>query len=102
MIIGTKPFIRRLLLAGFVGGAVRGITGYMKSWSGIGFNYWYFFGMTGLSGLVGLATAYAAHGAGIQILPGIVTPAVALIVGYAGGDFLESVYKIFFVKDPKL
>jgi len=51
---------------------------------------------------VGLATAWAVKGAGFSFLGlPLITPALAFIIGYAGGDFLENVYKII-VKKPSL
>ena len=52
-----------------------------------------------LSSMVGLLTAAAINGmdlsfAGVTAL----TPALAFIVGYAGGDFIENVYKILVKK----
>jgi hypothetical protein len=78
------PFLY-ILLGGFAGGAVRDIVGYIKSWSqSATFSPRYFFGMTGLSGL--------------PLFGVVVNPALALIIGYAGGDFLENVFRIFFLK----
>jgi hypothetical protein len=89
-----------VLLAGFAGGAVRGLSGWIRSWSqnGASFKPWYFFGTVAVSGVVGLAAAYAANGQGVPIFGGMVTPPVALIIGYAGGDFLENIFRIFFKK----
>lgn len=88
-----------ILLAGFAGGAVRGLSGWVRSWPANGqFNYWYFTATVGVAGLVGLAAAYAADGANIPIFGGRVSPEVALIIGYAGGDFLENIFRIFFKK----
>jgi len=55
-----------------------------------------------ISGIVGLLTASAVNELGINFL-GIttLTPALALVIGYAGGDFLENIYKII-VKKPSL
>jgi len=48
-----------------------------------------------LSGIVGVLVAFSINQAGLEI-EGVkyVSPAIAFIIGYAGGDFLESVYKI--------
>jgi len=88
----------QLLLAGFGGGMIRGIIGYLKhqySYKNVKFDLPYFFAMIFLSGAVGIIVATAVNQAGIQI-EGVeyISPAIALIIGYAGGDFLESVYKV--------
>ncbi|MGI6341127.1 MAG: hypothetical protein ACOX0B_02890 [Minisyncoccales bacterium] len=88
----------QLLLAGFGGGMIRGIIGYLKhqySYKNVKFDLPYFFTMIFLSGAVGIIVATAVNEAGVQI-EGVeyISPAIALIIGYAGGDFLESVYKV--------
>jgi len=88
----------QLLIAGFGGGMIRGIIGYLKhqySYKNVKFDLPYFFTMIFLSGVVGVIVAYSVNQAGVQI-EGVeyISPAIALIIGYAGGDFLESVYKI--------
>lgn len=87
-----------ILIAGFGGGFVRGLIGYLKhqySYKNVGFNLSYFFVMVFLSGIVGVLTAYAVDQSGLEI-EGLeyVSPAIAFIVGYAGGDFIDSVYKL--------
>ena len=51
---------------------------------------------------IGVLTAMAIKELGLTFfgLPQL-TPALAFIVGYAGGDFLENVYKII-IKKPSL
>ena len=88
----------QLLIAGFGGGMIRGIIGYLKhqySYKNVNFDLPYFFTMIFLSGAVGIIVATAVNEAGVQI-EGVeyISPAIALIIGYAGGDFLESVYKV--------
>jgi len=88
----------QLLIAGFGGGMIRGIIGYLKhqySYKNVKFDLPYFFTMIFLSGAVGIIVATAVNQAGVQI-EGVeyISPAIALIIGYAGGDFLESVYKV--------
>jgi uncharacterized membrane protein len=94
-----------LFIASFGGGAVRGLVGFIKhqySYKSVPFNVPYFFTMLFLSGVVGLLTAAAVQEAGLTVL-GIsaVSPGIAFIVGYAGGDFLENVYKII-LRKPNL
>jgi len=91
-----------ILVAGFGGGVVRGLVGYIKhqfQFKNVGFKLWYFLGMMFLSGVVGVLTAVSVREAGVTILGVVlVTPGIAFIVGYAGGDFIENVYKIIFKK----
>ncbi len=100
-----------IFIAGFGGGLVRGLVGFLKyyySYKSVPFRPLYFFATTFLSGVVGLLTAAAIKEAGVIITDlGPLTPALAFIVGYAGGDFLENIYKIIlkksslFSKPPK-
>jgi hypothetical protein len=98
----TGGILTVILIAGFGGGIVRGLVGFIKHqfrFKDVGFKPAYFFGMMFLSGIVGVLTAIAVHDAGVSIL-GIeeLTPGLAFIVGYAGGDFIENIYKILFRK----
>jgi len=94
-----------ILIAGFGGGALRGIVGFIKhqySYKNVEFRLPYFLTMMFLSGVVGLLTAVAIKETGITFLGlNYLTPALAFIIGYAGGDFLENIYKII-VKKPSL
>ena len=90
-------------LAGFVGGVFRGTVGLIKystSYKDVQIRPWYFIGMVVLSGLMGITTAWIVQDLGVQIL-GVekLTPAVGALVGYAGGDLLENIYKIIVKKD---
>lgn len=81
-----------VLVAGFIGGAIRGIFGFVKhqySYKNVGFKAPYFFLMVFLSGIVGLVASYLITGNLI----------FALIVGYAGGDFIENLYKMVTKKE---
>ena len=94
-----------IFIAGFGGGALRGLVGFIKhqySYKNVEFKVSYFLTMMFLSGIVGLLTAISIKETGITFL-GIdyLTPALAFIIGYAGGDFLENIYKII-VKKPNL
>ncbi len=87
-----------ILLYGALGGVVRGFVGYTKyqfSYKNVPFNLLYFFLIVVLSAVVGSAITWAIDNSGV-VLYGIadLNPALAFIVGYAGGDFLENVYKI--------
>lgn len=93
-----------VLMAGLAGGLIRGLVGFIKhqySYKDVKFSWTYFSGMMALSGLVGVVTAAAVEDAGTAIL-GVesLTPGMALIAGYAGGDFIENIYKIIFKKIP--
>ncbi len=84
-----------LLLAGFFGGVIRGLVGFIKhqfSYKNVPFKLSYFFGMSFLSGIIGLMAAMAIKEIGFDLLS--FTPALSFIIGYAGGDFLENIYKI--------
>ena len=52
--------------------------------------------------MIGLATTWSIKEAGFTFLGlPFISPALAFIIGYAGGDFLENIYKII-VKKPSL
>ncbi len=77
-----------LLFIGFLGGTVRGITGFIKhqlSYKEIKFNLPYFFLIVLLSGIIGMVVSSFLGGDYI----------LCFVVGYAGGDFIENIYKIF-------
>ncbi len=89
-----------ILIAGFGGGAVRGLVGFIKhqfSYKNVGFNLKYFLGMAFISGMIGLLAALAVKEVGLTIND-IFSPALSFIVGYAGGDFIENIYKIIIKK----
>jgi len=92
-----------IIVAGLLGGILRGLLGYSKyhfAYKGITFNWKYFIMMVGISAFAGLAITWAVSDSGID-LPFVsnVNPAIAFIIGYAGGDFLENLYKIIIGKD---
>lgn len=89
-----------IFIAGFGGGALRGLIGFLKhqfSYKNVSFNLLYFLAITFISGIIGLLAATAMKEAGFT-LEGLFTPALSFIVGYAGGDFLENIYKILIKK----
>ncbi|UZE93117.1 MAG: hypothetical protein IB617_03080 [Candidatus Nealsonbacteria bacterium] len=89
-----------ILIAGFGGGAVRGLTGFVKhqyAYKNVKFKLPYFLGMTFLSGLIGLLSVMAVKNIGFT-LEDMFSPALSFIVGYAGGDFIENIYKIIIKK----
>ena len=84
------------MIAGFGGGMVRGIVGFLKnqySYKTSTFNVPYFFVMSFLSGIIGLLVSMSVSASELQGIQNI-TPAISFIVGYAGGDFLENIWKV--------
>jgi len=89
-----------IFIASFGGGMVRGLAGFIKhqfSYKNVPFRPKYFIGMTALSGLVGMVAAIAIKELGFTLF-GQFTPALAFVIGYAGGDFIENIYKIIVKK----
>ena len=89
-----------ILIAGFGGGVIRGAVGFIKhhySYKNVKFELPHFFGMAFLSGIIGVLVTLAVKELGFVFL-GSFTPALAFIVGYAGGDFVENIYKIIIKK----
>lgn len=91
-----------ILIAGFGGGVLRGLVGFIKhqfSYKNVGFKLPYFLAMMFLSGIIGVLVAVAVEETGISFLGlDYLSPALAFIIGYAGGDFLENIYKIIVKK----
>lgn len=91
-----------ILIAGFGGGVLRGLVGFIKhqfSYKNVKFQLPYFLAMMFLSGIIGLLVAVAVKETGITFLGlDYLSPAIAFIIGYAGGDFLENLYKIIVKK----
>ena len=87
-----------ILLAGLLGGIIRGLVGYLKyrsSYKNTSFLLNYFLLSVGISGVVGLLAAWITNDLGLAFLGlASITPAIAVIVGYAGGDFIENLFKI--------
>jgi hypothetical protein len=97
-------FFISIIVAGFGGGVIRGLVGFLKkdssySYKKPSFNLPYFFLMAFISGIIGLLAAVSIKESALAI-GGIeyVSPALAFIIGYAGGDFLEGIYKILLKK----
>ncbi|MEA3295998.1 MAG: hypothetical protein U9Q27_02570 [Patescibacteria group bacterium] len=87
-----------ILITGFGGGAMRGLIGFVKhqySYKNVGFDLLYFLNMMFISGIIGLLTAVAVKETGIDLFgTSGFTPAFGFIIGYAGGDVIENIYKI--------
>ncbi len=91
-----------ILIAGFFGGVVRGLVGFVKhqmSYKNVQFDLKYFLGMSFISGVIGIMAALSVKEIGFSI-ENAFTPALSFIIGYAGGDFLENIYKIIVKKSP--
>jgi len=87
-------------LAAFGGGLFRGLVGFIKhqfSYKNVPFRLNYFLAMMFISGIVGLVVAIATKELGFTLF-GVFTPALAFVIGYAGGDFIENIYKIIIKK----
>lgn len=89
-----------IIIAAFGGGALRGLVGFVKhqfSYKEVKFKPSYFLLMMFLSGAIGLLATLAIKEVGFNLL-GNFSAALAFIIGYAGGDFLENIYKIIIKK----
>lgn len=77
---------------------MRGLVGYIKyrsSYKNLSFKTGYFVFSVVVSGAVGLLAAWVTQDLGIRFLGlATITPAIAIIIGYAGGDFIENLFKI--------
>lgn len=92
--------ITYIFIAAFGGGFFRGLVGYIKhqfSYKNVPFDLKYFLGMMVLSGIIGLVATLAIKELGFTLF-GVFTPALAFVIGYAGGDFIENIYKIIIKK----
>lgn len=94
-----------LLIAGFAGGVIRGLVGFVKhqySYKNVPFKLGYFLSMIGLSGVIGLSAGWISKSFVINFEPSFEAIAsFAFIAGYAGGDFIENAFKII-TKKPSL
>lgn len=73
--------------AGFVGGLIRGLVGVLKQLrAGRKFRPRYFLLTIAMSGLIGLIAAMFVEN----------DARFAVLAGYVGGDFIESLYKVRF------
>ena len=89
-----------IIIAAFGGGTLRGLVGFIKyqfSYKEVKFRPYYFLSMVLLSGVVGTVATLAIKEIGFTLFDSF-TPALAFIIGYAGGDFLENIYKIILKK----
>ena len=89
-----------IIIAAFGGGTLRGLVGFIKyqfSYKEVKFRPYYFLSMVFLSGVVGATATLAIKEIGFTLFDSF-TPALAFVIGYAGGDFLENIYKIILKK----
>lgn len=89
-----------IFIAAFGGGFIRGLVGFIKhqfSYKNVSFKPGYFIGTMFASGIIGLLSVWAIQNVGFTF-DNTFTPALAFIIGYAGGDFLENIYKIIINK----
>ncbi len=93
------------LLAGFFGGLLRGGMGlfkYTTSYKDVEIRPYYFLGMVIFTGIIGWVSAWVVRDALDIFLEVKVIPlSFALVAGYAGGDFIENLFKIA-MKEPQL
>ncbi len=99
------PYLLAILFSGFLGGAVRGLVGFIKhqqSYKDVPFRPLYFISMLSLSGFIGLLAAWITEDLGVTFL-GMdrLSASVAFILGYAGGDLMENLFKII-IRQPSI
>lgn len=89
-----------ILFTGFAGGVIRGLVGFIKhqfAYKNVQFRLPYFLGMAFLSGIIGLLAVASIREVGFTFADSF-SPALSFIIGYAGGDFIENIYKIIIKK----
>lgn len=89
-----------VFISAFLGGTLRGLVGFLKhqfSYKEVKFKLRYFLGTMFLSGVVGLLATMAVKEIGFTLSGGF-SASLAFIIGYAGGDFIENIYKIIIKK----
>lgn len=83
---------------GLIGGIIRGFIGIIKhkqSYSNVQIDQKYLITTLAISGAIGFASAWVLKDLGVVFAGSETLPlSLALIVGYAGGDFLENIFKI--------
>lgn len=94
-----------IFFAGFGGGMVRGLIGFIKhqySYKEVKFSLPYFFSMVFLSGIIGVLCGAAIKELSLSFLGSpALTPAMAFVIGYAGGDFIDGISKIVLKKNTE-
>lgn len=93
-----------VLALGAAGGVARGLVGFSKyytSYKNVKFSWKYLMATAGISALVGTGVAWSLYSSGIEFQGITINAPIAFILGYAGGDVIENLYKIL-VKKPIL
>ena len=93
-----------ILLAGFCGGLIRGLVGFVKyqfSYKKVPFKLGYFLSMMLISGVIGLTASWVIGNVIDSEVTRDVILVYAFVAGYAGGDFIENAFKII-LKKPSL
>lgn len=92
-------------IAGAIGGLIRGVVGvvkYSNSYKDVEVRPYYFASTIVVSGAIGLITAWIVKDMGMEFMELNRWPlSLGVVVGYAGGDFIENIFKIV-VKQPIL
>lgn len=86
-----------LLFFGGIGGVARGLVGFSKyytSYKNVVFSWKYFLLTVGLSAALGAGVVWVIRDSGLSFQGLTLNGAAAFILGYAGGDVLENLYKI--------
>lgn len=89
-----------VFFAAFLGGVLRGLVGFLKytfSYKEVRFRPRYFLGTMFISGVIGLLATLAVKEIGFTLSGGF-SASLSFIIGYAGGDFIENIYKIIIKK----
>ncbi len=84
--------------AGILGGVIRGAVGiikYTQSYKDVKLSPLYLSTTITISGVIGLICAWIVNDMGISFMGFERLPSsLGIVIGYAGGDFIENVFKI--------
>ncbi len=98
-----SKYMVNLVISGALGGLIRGIVGFIKyqfAYKNTRFEPKYFALIVFLSSFIGASVSWAVANSGIKLtFVDEINPAISFFIGYAGGDFIENVYKIILGKD---
>lgn len=93
-----------VLIAGFCGGLIRGLVGFVKyqfSYKKVEFRWGYFLSMMLISGVIGLTASWVIMNVIDKDATENIILVYSFVAGYAGGDFIENAFKII-LKKPSL
>src|SRR3989344_4573282 len=97
--------MEQIIFGGVIGGVMRGLVGFAKyrySYKDVKFDAGKFVSTVSISGLVGVVSSFTVKELGFTFLgTSSLSFAMAIVVGHAGGGFLENLYKII-LKNPSL